>query len=586
MSSVKGQLAIAAGLLALMVFLLVMSSRTGQRDFELAKRELDEVEALNVRLDNTIFMLVFELQLDFDQLAQLQSQLRAAAIKLKSVIPGPTENILPNVERKLEVVEAFKSNQAVFRNSRTIAGQLIAELWQHEDADSFAQPLFEVERTLLDFIGRRDEDSGARLRRVLESAAASGSSVVESEEWRSLVLHAEALIDYSSALAAVFASDVFFQLPSVLYEHRQHLAESLSASVVVAGRYRSLLFVVGVVLLVFSALLAARGRRYLQMIEQYNNELEDRVRERTEELASVNAALHAEIAERTHVESQLRIAQKLEAIGQLAAGIAHEINTPTQYVSDNVSFLATIWQELEPVLADYERAALEHGFDAARARDLIQQTNLAFIREEVPSALQQAATGLKHISGIVQAMLNFSHPGVEGMQPADLNVAIESAVTVARNQWKHVAELTLDLDPQLPSVTCNASAVNQAILNLVVNAVHAIESVKPEGGLGRIRIASRSCGSHVEIEVEDDGPGVPKQIRHRIFDLFFTTKEVGKGTGQGLAIAHRVIHQMHGGTLTYEPAEAGGARFVIRLPAVPPALADKLPVPYHEVVPA
>jgi len=567
--SAKGQLTIAIGMLLLMVFLLVMSSRTGQRNFELAKQELDSVEAVNVRMDGALFMSLFELQMDFDLLAQLQAEMRAAGEELAKVFPAAGETVLPLIERKLDTIETFKSNQAVFRNSRAIAGQLISELWQHPavDSEESEKILFDVERALLDFVGRRDPESGRRLLAALERGSAAGVPITELEQWSALVSHAETLIDYTNRLAEALSSEVFYQFPIVLYEQGTLLAQELTASVVEAGRYRSLLFVVGVLLLAFSAAMAIRVRRYLQMIERHNDELEDRVRERTEQLASVNDALRAEIAEREHVEAQLRIAQKLEAIGQLASGIAHEINTPTQYVSDNVSFLSTVWRDLEPLLDDYERIALGGGIEEKRSREILERANVAFVREEVPSALEQAGAGLRQIGAIVAAMRTFSHPGGEEMQPGDLNAAIESTVTVAKNQWKHVAELTVDLDPDLPAVPCNLSAVNQALLNLVVNAVHAVESSRPEGVLGRIRISSRSFEDHVEITVEDDGPGVPAEIRDRIFDPFFTTKEVGKGTGQGLAISHRVIHRMHGGTLTYEPAPGrSGARFVIRLP--------------------
>ncbi len=590
MGSVKGPLAIAIGMLLLMVFLLVMSSRTGQRTFELAKQELDSLEAVNVRIDGALFMSLFELQMDFDLLAQLQAEMREAGEALARVFPAAGDTVLPLIERKLEAIEAFKSSHAVFRNSRAIAGQLVAELWE-DPATSTEQAekvLFDVERALLDFVGRRDRDTERRLLAALARGAAAGAPLTELEQWRALVAHAETLIEYSNRVGEVLlATDVFAQFPVLLYEQGSLLAQQLTASVAKAGRYRSMLFGVGVLLLVFSAAMAIRVRRYLQMIERHNDELEDRVRERTDQLASVNDALRAEIAEREQVEAQLRIAQKLEAIGQLASGIAHEVNTPTQYVSDNVSFLASVWRDLEPLISDYERIVRGDALDAERSREILERANVAFVREEVPSALDQAAAGLRQIGAIVAAMRNFSHPGGEEMQPGNLNAAIEGTVTVAKNQWKHVAEVTLDLDPNLPAVPCNLSAVNQALLNLVVNAVHAVESSKPDGELGHIRISSQSHEDHVQIAVEDDGPGVPAEIRDRIFDPFFTTKEVGRGTGQGLAISHRVIHKMHGGTLTYEPVTGRtGARFVIRLPLGRAGSAGERQADYLEAVSA
>lgn len=280
MGSVKGPLAIAIGMLLLMVFLLVMSNRTGQRTFELAKQQLDSVEAVNVRMDGALFMSLFELQIDFDLLARLQAEMRTAGEELASVLPESGQTVLPLIERKLEAVEAFKSNQAIFRNSRAIAGQLIAELWQRPEVrvGESDRILFDVERAMLDFVGRRDAESSQRLVAALERAASARVPLTELEEWHALVEHAETLIDYTNRLGAVLASEVFYQFPVVLYEEGRRLAQGLAVSVAKAGLYRSLLFVVGVLLLAFSAAMVIRVRRYLHMMERYNDVLEDRVR--------------------------------------------------------------------------------------------------------------------------------------------------------------------------------------------------------------------------------------------------------------------------------------------------------------------
>src|SRR5690606_1752471 len=230
--SAKGQLTIAIGMLLLMVFLLVMSSRTGQRTFELAKQELDSVEAVNVRMDGALFMSLFELQMDFDLLAQLQAEMRAAGEELAKVFPAAGETVLPLIERKLDTIETFKSNQAVFRNSRAIAGQLISELWQHPavDSEESEKILFDVERALLDFVGRRDPESGRRLLAALERGSAAGVPITELEQWSALVSHAETLIDYTNRLAEALSSEVFYQFPIVLYEQGTLLAQELTAS--------------------------------------------------------------------------------------------------------------------------------------------------------------------------------------------------------------------------------------------------------------------------------------------------------------------------------------------------------------------
>lgn len=553
-------------LLVVLVYLLVMSSRTGQRDFELAKYWIDEVQVANVQVDSAIFLLSFELQMDFDQVTEQARAMRLAAERVAEQVDGG-EAVLAPVMRKLEIVEEFKSLHAVLRNSRAIAQQMVAALWQSELTGDLqaTEQLFAVERALLEYFGRRDAVSGEALLATLDDTAQSGLPMAATPEWASLDAHARNFLDYNDRLARLYEDPVYLELPEQLYEQGLAIAERLVDVQEQGFRYRIALFVVALLLLAFSAAMVARVRRYFVMLARANDELEARVELRTEELATANEALKAEMAERENVESQLRIAQKLESIGQLAAGIAHEINTPVQYVSDNVSFLEGMWRDLEPVLDDYEQIVQGHEIDRERSRALLEQADVGFLREEVPSALEHSALGLRQIGHIVQAMKNFSHPGSEGFHPTDLNAAIENTVTVARNEWKYIAEVSLDLDEALPAVVCNLSAFNQVVLNLLVNAAHAIDDTRDGDGFGRIGISSRRVGNRVEIAVEDDGPGVPVDLRDRVFDPFFTTKKVGKGTGQGLSIAHRIVEQHHG-TLTVEQSGWGGARFVIRLP--------------------
>jgi C4-dicarboxylate-specific signal transduction histidine kinase len=317
----------------------------------------------------------------------------------------------------------------------------------------------------------------------------------------------------------------------------------------------------------------------VQLVRRANEELEHRVEARTAELSAANASLQHEMREREEVEAQLRMAQKLESIGQLAAGIAHEINTPTQYVSDNVHFVETAWSDLGKVIDEYERAVLGGDVDKVRGTTVWDEADVDYLRGEVPSSLREASSGLKQIAKIVKAMKEFSHPGDESLQPADLNRAIESTIDVARNEWKYVAELELDLDAELPLVPCDLSSMKQVMLNIIVNAAQAVGSGLEPGELGHIWISSRRVGDRASILIEDDGPGIPEAIRSQVFDPFFTTKQVGKGTGQGLAIAFRVVQQQHSGTLTVgEGREGRGARFTIELPlGEAPAVQPEVP---------
>ncbi len=281
----------------------------------------------------------------------------------------------------------------------------------------------------------------------------------------------------------------------------------------------------------------------------------------------------SDITERRALESQLAQAQKLESIGQLAAGIAHEINTPTQFIADNMSFLGEAFvsllsiQEAAQSLADSCRRAGAASDEVSALDDATQEADWEYLREEVPSAIQQSKEGLQRVAGIVQAMKEFSHPGVEAKVPFDLNHAIETTATVARHEWRYAADLQLALDTSLPEVPGYPGDINQVVLNLIVNAAHAVSSVSyANGGKGIIRLATRLDGDFAEIQVADTGPGIPEGIRHRVFDPFFTTKEVGKGTGQGLAIAHSVVVDKHGGTIRFETEDGCGTTFYVRLP--------------------
>ena len=267
------------------------------------------------------------------------------------------------------------------------------------------------------------------------------------------------------------------------------------------------------------------------------------------------------LEERDRLEDNLRQAQKLEAIGQLAAGIAHEINTPTQYVGDNLRFLKESFGELDSVI---EQLVASGGPGAHKALD---GADFEYLKEEIPRALNQSLEGVDRVAKIVRAMKEFSHPARE-KTATDLNRAIQSTITVASNEWKYVAEMEMDLDPELPSVHCSPAEFNQVVLNVVVNAAHAITDVVGDGGKGKgkIRVRTRAEGEWVVIEIGDTGAGMPAHVQQRIFEPFFTTKEVGKGTGQGLAIAHNVIVDKHAGSIKVASSPGAGTTFTIRLP--------------------
>jgi two-component system NtrC family sensor kinase len=287
--------------------------------------------------------------------------------------------------------------------------------------------------------------------------------------------------------------------------------------------------------------------------------------------------------ERDLMEAHLRQSQKLEAVGQLAAGIAHEINTPIQYIGDNIHFIEDSFAGLSQLLQDFQQlaAAVQCGSVTpellARVESSARTADIAYLSQEIPLAVQQSLEGLARVTNIVRAMKEFSHPGTSEKIEVDLNRAIEATITVARNEWKYVADMEMDLAPDLPMVCCLPSEFNQVILNLIVNAAHAIGDVvdKVEGTKGLIKIRTRQDANWVEIRISDSGSGIPESIRHRIFDPFFTTKEVGKGTGQGLAIARSVVVDKHSGTLAFETEMGRGTTFVVRLPTTESVVTGK-----------
>jgi PAS domain S-box-containing protein len=284
-----------------------------------------------------------------------------------------------------------------------------------------------------------------------------------------------------------------------------------------------------------------------------------------------------DITERRMLEAQLRQAQKLESIGQLAAGIAHEINTPTQYIGDNTRFLQDMFENAVPMCRECLRLRDTLAQDEVTRESLadllaaVEQADLEYLLDEVPKALAQSLEGVERVATIVRSMKEFSHPGAEEKQAIDLNRAMDSTLTISRNEWKYIADVVTDFDPELPLVTCMPADCNQVFLNLIVNAAHAIAEKVGDGSAskGTITVRTRRVGDVAEVRVEDTGTGIPEHIRSRVFDPFFTTKEVGRGTGQGLAIAHTIVVDKHGGTITFNSRPGEGTTFIIRLPICP-----------------
>lgn len=277
-------------------------------------------------------------------------------------------------------------------------------------------------------------------------------------------------------------------------------------------------------------------------------------------------------AERDQTRTALYLAQKMDAIGRLASGIAHEINTPSQYVMDNVTFIRDSLTEIRQLLmADQAlRASAEvcHLPLAQVAESIAAKIDITYLLEEMPKSMSQSLEGMGRIRKIVAAMREFTHPATETKIAVDVNHLIENTLTISHSEWKYVADTELHLAENLPPVSCMPSELSQVILNLIINAGHAIADSIPagSGSLGRITISSMLDGDWVEIRIADTGGGIPQAIQELVFEPFFTTKAIGKGTGQGLALAWTVVVDKHLGTLAFESTLGSGTTFIVRLP--------------------
>ncbi len=274
--------------------------------------------------------------------------------------------------------------------------------------------------------------------------------------------------------------------------------------------------------------------------------------------------------EKQQMEQRLMQTQKFESVGQLAAGIAHEINTPAQFVGTNIEFLDEAFWDVDVFIQCIMKIKDNAPAEVANRIDQALKTmDWEYLGEELPIALDQSRDGVERIRSIVLAMKNFSRPGTSVKILQSLNQIIETTVTVTGHEWKHIAELELKLDPDLPDLPLLANEIGQVILNLLINASHSIGEKLDDNSQdikGTITLSTRHVDEMVEIRIRDTGIGIPEKIRERIFDPFFTTKEVGKGTGQGLAITRDIIVNKHGGILEVESIEGAGATFIIRLP--------------------
>ena len=547
----RSHLAVAAlslSLVGLASIPLVLTTELDLGEYAAIQVELRRLSELHTQLDEHVLAIQVGILLNYDALVETGQQLenetlrvsdRLAHKKLTSrpVIAAALEAYRADALTQREIVETFKIQQAVLQNSRRflpIAGRSALEAFVgSRDPAHFTRVLNVKARV---FAHMLDGGDPFALQREIDEVAAELTHDHEAAAIQ-FFRHATVAILYRT-LGQKSAGEIVNHPVHASLQRLNDAYDDARADIERDGAIaRAVLFALSLGLIGFIGVVLLK------------------LRARGAELAQINEGLEETIRERSAMLAQ---SQKLEAIGQLAAGIAHEINTPAQYVGDNLAFLQESFGELVAALAEPQAGAAVN-------------EDLAFLLKEIPPALQQSREGIARVAEIVRAMKEFSHPGSDEPSPVDLNNAVKNTVTVTRNTWKDVAHLQLDLDPALPEVHCLVAQLNQAVLNLIVNAADAIRE-KPSGkGLGRIDVSTRRDGDHVLLVIRDDGPGIPPEIQHRVFDPFFTTKAVGKGTGQGLAITRSIIVDKHGGTIDLESQPGAGAVFRIRLPIEPPA---------------
>ncbi len=271
------------------------------------------------------------------------------------------------------------------------------------------------------------------------------------------------------------------------------------------------------------------------------------------------------------VRKRLDRTRLLQSMGQLAAGIVHEINTPIQFIGDNLQFLSESFEQIFELIRQDRQVEPEKQVAAGDSQSVpvaSDDSEFEYLRQEIPQAIRQSMDGIRHVAAIVTAMRDFSHIDERRMAPADLNKAVRSTLIIVHHQIKYVAEVQTSLDPDVPMVMCCIDDLNQVLINLLVNAAHAIGDVVGTGGAqkGIIRVATRKDGAFVEITISDTGTGIPEEVQKRMFEPFFTTKGHDKGTGQGLLYVKTIVVDKHHGTLTWDTQPGQGTTFTVRIP--------------------
>jgi signal transduction histidine kinase len=542
---------------------MIKSLNTNSGDYSASQDLLNDLTRLNSQLDVAVLEIKTLNRIDYDDVTKITSDLRRSVSNLTD--GHEDEMYLKNlVESKIAKVESLKSDQAIFRNSLSALPVLIDMLrFEHH------LPAIPLESAVFRSVFARTEFDPKPILQALsdfrpESELLNG---VQMPELQYLVLHTEKLLEVVPQVNADFALVRELPVEAAIQGVRIRYSDQRERRMM-----QSRIALVGLFSMIVLLLVVAV--RHAVTIWRERAQLEIKVDERTIDLKRANMNLQQEIEERLRIQEDLAQAQKLESLGQLSAGIAHEINTPAQYVGDNIAFLQKSFSELMGVITSKSAESTPTaGTGHPETADAMSSEDVEYLMDEIPKALADSVEGIARVTKIVRALKEFSHPSTE-IAPEDLNRAIESTATVARNEWRYVADLTIEADENLQLTPCVLNEFNQVILNIIVNAAHAIADVVGNGGdKGVITIRTRQLKDYAEIQIEDTGGGIPDDVRDRIFDPFFTTKEVGRGTGQGLSIARNIVVNKLGGTITFKSTAGQGTCFTIRLPSENPNFA-------------
>jgi signal transduction histidine kinase len=459
--------------------------------------------------------------------------------------PDPEDPLyLAMIEAQIRWLRVNPSLADIYTFRRLPDGSVVLVVDSETDYDHNGR--YEGEREARTLPGERYEESDPELDRAFEGHLVFAADPV-TDRWGTWVSAYAPLRDADGRVEAVLGVD--YSAP----KWQAAIAWSRTRALGVLGALEFILVASAAIIALLRS--EIRDRRAAEArLEAHGEHLEKLVEERS--MSVLDA------------QRQLLQQEKLASVGQLAAGVAHEINTPIQYVGDNLRALSDAFEHLVEILQQY-RSLVESADSAPLPSQAVEdirraesERDLEYLLEDIPNAVRQALEGVGRVTKIVRAMKDFSHMDRGEFAPVDLNRSLEDTLTVARNEYKYVADVRTEFE-ELPPVVCCGGELNQVFLNLLVNAAHAIADTKQHG---LITISTRRDADQVIVSISDSGTGIPPEIQSKIFDPFFTTKEVGRGTGQGLSIAHQIVVGRHKGSLTFETQPGKGTTFRIRIP--------------------